>query len=91
MPTTNAPSGKKTITIEVQFFTNNLAKGRVLPKHAHAAGMIRVRANPMHGIKAAKQEPFHSMAAIPVALEKLLRRTGIRIHPTPKMGYLTAT
>jgi len=81
------------ITLEVRVFTNKLAKGngRVRPKHAHANGMIRARANPTHGIKAAATVPFHSLMEIPAAIEKLLARRGIHLHPSPKMRrYLEA-
>jgi hypothetical protein len=92
MTTTRAQPGERTITLEIQFFTNKLAKGdgHVRPKHAHTAGMVRVRANPTHGIKAAATVPFHSLMEIPAAIEKLLTRRGIRLHPTPKMRYLEA-
>ncbi len=92
MPTIRAEPGERMITLEVRFFTNKLARGngRVRPKHAHAAGMVRIRANPSHGIKAAATVPFHSLLGIPLAIEKLLTRRGIRIHPTAKMRYLEA-
>ncbi len=93
MPTIRAEPGERMITLGVRFFTNKLARGngRVRPKHAHSNGIVRARANPTHGIKAAATVPFHSLMEIPAAIERLLTRRGIRLHPSPKMRrYLEA-
>jgi hypothetical protein len=83
MPTTKeAQWGERMIKLEVRFYTNNLAKGngRVRPKHAWAAGAVTLAANPTHGIAAGSPVQFHSLLDLPVAIERVLTKRGIRLH-----------
>ncbi len=88
--TRKAQAGERTIELTIYFFTNKLAKnGHVRPKHAHGDGMVRLASNPTHGIaKSGAPVPFHSVAEISVAVEKVLSREGIRIHPSARMRYV---
>ncbi len=82
---TKAQPGERMLVLEVRFFTNKLAgNGRVRPKHAWSGGMVRLRANESHGIKAAPTIPFHTLRGIPGAIEKVLARRGIKIHASSK-------
>jgi hypothetical protein len=43
----DAPHGDKMIEITIRFWTNDIAEeeGKVLPKHIHNSGMVRLTAN----------------------------------------------
>ena len=46
-----APHGEKMIELRVRFWTNLASeKGHVIPKHAYAAGIVRVAKNETHGL-----------------------------------------
>lgn len=85
---TDAPHGQKMIWLEVGLFTNSIAKGsrKILPKHAWGWGVVRIRPNKAHGIKPIKPEVFHSLLELLFAIEKLLVKAGITIHPGQRMG-----
>ena len=48
-----AEHGEKMIEIKLRFWTNDIAKqkGKIVPKNAWAAGVVRVERNDSHGIK----------------------------------------
>jgi hypothetical protein len=53
-----ANHGEKMIELKVCFFTNNIAgHGKVMPKHARCAGVIRIQADNAHGIVSEKSKP----------------------------------
>jgi hypothetical protein len=89
--TRKAAPNERTIELKIRFFTNKLAKGNghVVPKHAHGDGMVSIVANPTHGImKNGAGVPFHSVAQIAVAVERVLSREGVTIHPGALMRYV---
>ena len=73
------------IVLELRFWTNNIADRGILPKHAWSSGMVRLRANPSHGIKSRRTRPFHTLADMPATVERVLIDHGIVLHPSPKM------
>lgn len=85
--TREAEHGKRMVEIRVRFWTNDLAdgKGRIAPKHAWGAGVVRIEPNATHGITAGNPVPFNSMAEIPAIVEKVLIDHGITIHKSTKM------
>lgn len=85
--TREAAHGKRMIEVRVRFWTNDLAdgKGRIRPKHAWGAGVVRIEPNDAHGIERGKVLPFNSMAEVPAKIEKVLIDHGVRIHKSTKM------
>jgi hypothetical protein len=81
-----AKQGQKMIEVKLRFWTNDIAEeGKVIPKHAWAAGVARIERNPSHGITPGKPEPFHSLLDIGAVIEKVLIKHGIVLHPSRKM------
>lgn len=66
----------------MRFFTNQLASepGNVWPKHAWDRGRIYTTVNDIHGIEV-EGASFNSLAEISGAVEKLLVKAGIQLHP----------
>ena len=58
-----ATQGEKMIEIKLRFWTNKIApeEGKVIPKHAWAAGVVRMERNRSHGIEPGWPAPFHSL------------------------------
>lgn len=83
----SARHGQKMIEVKVRFWTNDLATtpGHVQPKHARTSGVVRIKRNELHGIVESKPIPFHSLLDIGAAIEKLLIRHGIKLHPSRAM------
>jgi hypothetical protein len=54
-------------------------------KHAWTAGMVRMQTNKAHGITSSAPVPFNSLLELTTAIEKVLLRQGIRLHPSGKM------
>lgn len=87
-----AAHGQKMIEVKVRFWTNDLGdeKGKILPKNAWGAGVVRMERNTAHGITAGDPIPFNSMADIPAKVERLLIERGVTIHPSSRMRrYMT--
>lgn len=84
----DAEYGSDMIEVKLRFWTNNISetKGQLVPKHAWAAGNVRVEPNDAHGIKPRKPEQFHTLLDIGAAIEKVLIEHGIVIHPSRKMS-----
>ena len=81
-----APHGEKMIEVKVRFWTDNIAShDGILPKHARAAGVVRMERNDAHGIRPGTPKPFNSLAEIPAAIEKTLIEYGIVLHKSQKM------
>jgi hypothetical protein len=82
-----AEHGQKMIEIKLRFWTNNIAPepGRVIRKHAWAAGVVRVERNNAHGIEPGKPRPFHSLLDVGGVIERVLIEHGISLHPHRKM------
>ena len=79
--------GEKMITIKLRFWTNKIANepGKILPRHAWAAGMVQMGRNKSHGIVPKKAEPFHSLLDLGSIVETVLIEHGITLHPGDKM------
>lgn len=82
-----AEHGEKMIEVKIRFWTNNIAstKGKVIPKHAWAAGVIRMEPNRSHGIVPGKPEPFHTLMDVNAVIEKVLIDHGIVLHLSRKL------
>lgn len=88
-----APQGEKMIEVKVRFWTNGIAgaKGKVLPKHAWAGGVVRMESNSTHGVKPKNPRPFHTLMDMTAVIERVLIEHGIVLHPGRKMGkYINA-
>jgi len=84
--------GQKMIEVKVRFWTDNLApKGKVDPKNAWSAGVVRVARNDPHGIAPARPIPFNSLLDLGAAIEKALIANGIVLHANRKMRKYIAT
>jgi hypothetical protein len=85
-PGLRAPHGEKMIEVKVRFWTNNIAgQGKIVPKAARTAGVVRIERNDAHGIKPRKPLPFNTLAEIPAAIERTLIDHGIVLQPSRKM------
>ena len=83
-----AEHGQKMIEIKVRFWTDKLAseQGHIIPKHAWAGGVVRIKANPAHGISEGKPKVFDSLTEIPALIEETLIEQGIKLRVGNKMG-----
>lgn len=77
-----AAYGKRMIEIRIRLWTDQIAdgKGRIVPRHAWDAGVVRMDANASHEIVPAKPVPFNGFAELPGKIEKVLIDQGIKIH-----------
>jgi hypothetical protein len=77
-----APYGTKTLEITIKFWTDGLAEteDKILPKHMHNSGTIRLAANKTHGIPGEKPTPFGSITELPAKIEQLLEHHKIVVH-----------
>ena len=82
-----AQQGERMIEIKIRFWTNNIAEGKgiIRPKHAWAAGVVRIERNESHGITPQKPLPFHTLMDLPAVIEKVLLAQGITLHASKKM------
>jgi hypothetical protein len=82
--------GQKMIEVKVRFWTNDFADGdgQIRTKHARTSGVVRLKRNDLHGIKDIKPIPFHSLLDLPAAIEQLLIREEIKLHPSRRMRKL---
>jgi hypothetical protein len=95
MPDTTAVEarrGDKTIEVTVRFWTDDITEdpGKILPKHAWTSGMVRMKENESHGIKAGKWVPFNSLFGIGPAIEEVLAKQEIVLHPSKEMDKYLA-
>jgi hypothetical protein len=66
--------------MKLRFWTNDIEgapRGSVTPKHAWAAGVVRMKRNATHGIEPGKPEPFHSLLDL---------GDGNKLGPLPAIG-----
>lgn len=86
---TEAEHGERMIEVKVRFWTNNIAgkSGAIVPKHAWSSGVCRIKPNTSHGVRAAEVKPvhFHSLLDVGAAIEKVLIKHGIILHPSDRM------
>jgi len=82
-----AKQGEKMVEIKLRFWTNGIAaeSGKVIPKHAWAAGVVRMERNKSHGIEPGSPKPFHSLLDVGAVIEKVLIEHGIVLLPGRKM------
>ena len=81
-----AAYGKKMIEVKVRFWTNDIGDAkRILPKHAWTSGIVRVAANPEHGIRAGRPQPFQTLLDIGAVIESALLASEIQLHPSRRM------
>ncbi len=82
-----AKQGEKMIELKLRFWTNDISPkpGKVIPKHAWAAGVVRVERNNSHEIEPSKPQLFHSLLDVGSVIEKVLIEHGIILHPSRKM------
>lgn len=78
--------GKRMIEVRVRFWTNDLAasKSQVRPRHAWSSGMVRMEKNEAHGLSGGDPLPFNSLLELPAAIEKLLIREKVKLHPSDR-------
>jgi hypothetical protein len=84
---TEAKHGKKMIEVSLRFWTNDIAKqkGTIVPKHAWAAGVVRIQGNDSHGIISGNPKPFHSLLDVGSVVESVLMNHGITLHRSRRM------
>lgn len=83
-----APRGERTILLHLRFFTDDIAtddggatgKGAIKKKHALGMGTITTVANKSHGITR-QREWFNSTGDMTLAIEKVLVKAGVKLHP----------
>ena len=81
-----AADGERTIELSLRFFTNvGAEKGKVIPKHAYAAGLVGLVPNETHGIDCRDPVFFHTPFDLLHAIEKLLVKNGITLHTPERM------
>ena len=77
-----AKHGEKMIEVKVRFWTDSIAeKGKIQPKHALTAGVVRIERNAAHGLVPSSPVPFNSLLGLGAAIEKVLIRHGVVLHP----------
>lgn len=76
--------GERMIEVKVRFWTNDIADKGILPKHGRCRGVVRIKSNKAHGIKAEPAVQFNSMAEISLAIEKCLIANGITLYESPR-------
>jgi hypothetical protein len=77
-----AKHGEKMIEVKLRFWTDKLADedGKVLPKHAWSAGVVRLERNGTHNIVPGPPIPFNSLLDVGAVIEKALIGHGIKLH-----------
>ena len=82
-----ATQGEKMIEVKLRFWTNDISseKGKVVPKHAWASGVVRMERNRSHGVEPSSPQPFHSLLDVGSVIERVLIEHGIVLHPSRKM------
>jgi hypothetical protein len=80
--------GKRQIVLEVRFNTDSMVPdkplGTIVPKNMWDNGMVRVRANPEHGLKSQTPIHFNSFAEILLAIETTIRDSGLTLHTSSR-------
>ena len=86
-----AKHGQKMIEVKVRFWTNGIAEGegKVVPKHAWTAGVVRMDKNASHNIAPSKPVQFHTLLDIGAAIERVLMEQGVVLHASKRMKKYT--
>lgn len=81
--TKEAQWGNRMIELRVRFWTDGLAegKGRIRPKHAWGAGVVRMSPNKAHGVTPKNPRPFNSMGDMLAVMERVLTEHSVKLHP----------
>ena len=81
-----AKYGEKMIEVKVRFWTDEIAEGegRVKPRNAWTAGVVRMQRNESHGIIPKYPRPFNSLMELPAVIEKVLIEHRITLHRVSK-------
>jgi hypothetical protein len=89
----DAKQGERMIEVKLRFWTNDISpeKGKIIPKHAWAAGVVRMEGNKSHGIAPSSPRPFHSLLDVGAVIEKVLIEHDIVLHAGRKMKKYVAT
>lgn len=80
--------GEKMISLDVRFWTDGIAEteNMIVPKHALAAGVVKLNRNDAHGIKTTSNPiPFNTPLQLLEAVEELFIREGITLHLSSTM------
>ena len=82
-----AKFGEKMIELKIYLWTNNIAKkkGKVIPKHAWSAGVVRLEPNEAHGIVSRRPKTFHTLLDLGTTIQNVLMQQGIILHPGRRM------
>ena len=88
-----AKHGDKMIEVKIRFWTNDIANepGKVVPKHAWTAGVVRIERNDSHGIQPTNPLPFHSLLDVGAVIERVLIEHGVKLHPSKKAAKYLRT
>ncbi|MGP8125424.1 MAG: hypothetical protein ACLQEQ_06085 [Nitrososphaerales archaeon] len=79
----NIKHGKRTLKLELRFWTNPIAKGgKIVPKLAWDSGKICILKNGPQGIERSEYH-FHSLSELQPSIEKAFKKEGIKLlHST---------
>jgi hypothetical protein len=69
-----AKHGQKMVELKVRFWTDAISaeKGKIIPKHAWAAGVVRMERNDAHEIVPSDPIPFNTLLELNAVIEKAL-------------------
>ena len=88
-----AAHGQKMIELKVRFWTNDIAEdpGKIIPKTAWSAGIVRLATNNAHDIRGSRPIPFNSLLDVGSAIEQCLIDGGIKLRKSRRMRrYVSA-
>ena len=82
-----ARHGEKMIEVQIRFWTDKISpeKGKIVPRHAWASGVVRIERNDAHGLNPGTPTPFNSLLDLGASVEKLLIEHGVVLHLNRKM------
>jgi hypothetical protein len=82
-----AKHGERMIEVKVRFWTDEIASGpgKILPKHAWTAGVVRMDSNRSHGISPKSPVPFNSLLDLSAKIEQVLLDHGVVLHRSSRM------
>jgi hypothetical protein len=82
-----AKHGERMIEVKIRFWTDEIASetGKIVPKHAWAAGVVRMESNRSHGISPENPVPFNSLLDLGAKIEQVLLDHGIVLHRSSRM------
>jgi hypothetical protein len=85
-----ARHGQKMIEVKLRFWTDEIApNGRIRPRHAWTAGVVRIERNEAHEITPGDPVPFNSLLEVGARIEEVLIRHNIVLLPSRRMQKYT--